>query len=67
MVVASMDDWDAMILEASSVEKREDTVTGRVVVSALVDPELDTGVAVTYSLEVVDAQVKDVELMVELV
>ncbi len=64
-VVASTEDWDAMILEASRVERREDKVTGRVV-SAVVDPELEADVTVTSILEVVEDIVEDVEVIVEL-
>lgn len=36
-----------MIMEASRVERRDDTVTGRVVISVVVDPELEADVTVT--------------------
>lgn len=55
-----------MILEASSVERREDTETGRVVVPAVVDTELEADITVTSLLELVKDVVEDVDIIVEL-
>lgn len=55
-----------MILEASSVERKDDTETGRVIVSAVVDTELEADVTVTPLLELVEDIVEDADIIVEL-